>query len=170
MPEWTSVADTYLHPTAPPVISVSPVTLAVPGRPLDLEVRVSAPLTGTDLAVILLSHGHGGAYGQSSLDGYLPLAKVWAARGFVVIQPNHLSAPRLSHLVGDRPEAPLFWRSRAEDMSSILDRLDEIEQAVPLLAGRIDRSKVAVAGHSLGGFTGELLLGARITTSTRERR
>lgn len=163
MPEWTSVADTYFHPTAPPVISVSPVTLAVPGRPLDLEVRVSAPLTGTDLAVILLSHGHGGAYGQSSLDGYLPLAKVWAARGFVVIQPNHLSAPRLSHLVGDRPEAPLFWRSRAEDMSSILDRLDEIEQAVPLLAGRIDRSKVAVAGHSLGGFTGELLLGARIT-------
>ncbi len=72
MPEWTSVADSYLHPSAPPVMSVSPITLAVPGRPLDLEVRVSAPLTGTDLPVILLSHGHGGAYGLSSLDGYLP--------------------------------------------------------------------------------------------------
>lgn len=163
MPEWTSIADTYLHPTSPPVLSVSPITLNAPGRPLDLEIRVSAPLTGTDLPVILLSHGHGAAYGQSSMDGYLPLAKVWAAHGFVVIQPNHLSAPRLSHLVGDRPEAPLFWRSRAEDMSHILDQLDEIEQAVPQLAGRIDRSKVAVAGHSLGGFTAELLLGARIT-------
>ncbi|WP_329209398.1 alpha/beta hydrolase family protein [Streptomyces sp. NBC_01708] len=163
MPEWTSVADTYLHPSAPPVLSVSPLTLTVPGRPLDLEVRVSAPLTGTDLPVILLSHGHGGAYGLSSLDGYLPLAKVWAARGFVVIQPNHLSAPRLSHQVAEVPGAPLFWRSRAEDMSHIIDRLDEIEQAVPQLAGRIDRGKVAVAGHSLGGFTAELLLGARIT-------
>lgn len=163
MTEWTSIADTYLHPATPPVISVSPVTLSVPGRPLHLEVRVSAPMTGTDLPIILLSHGHGGAYGLSSLDGYLPLAKVWAARGFVVIQPNHLSAPRLGRLVGDRPEAPLFWRSRAEDMSSILDRLDEIEQAVPQLAGRMNRSKVAVAGHSLGSFTGELLLGARIT-------
>ncbi|WNI20447.1 chlorophyllase [Streptomyces sp. ITFR-16] len=162
MAEWTSTADTYLHPTAPPVISVSPVTLSVPGRPLDLDVRVSAPMTGAGLPVILLSHGHGGAYGLSSLDGYLPLAKVWAARGFVVIQPNHLSAPRLGNLVGDRPEAPLFWRSRAEDMSAVLDRLDEIEQAVPQLAGRIDRTKVAVAGHSLGGFTAELLLGARI--------
>ncbi|NED92769.1 chlorophyllase [Streptomyces sp. SID11233] len=163
MPEWTSVADTYLHPSTPPVMSVSPVTLTVPGRPLDLEVRVSAPTTGTGLPVILFSHGHGGAYGLSSLDGYLPLAKVWAARGFVVIQPNHLSAPRLSHQLADEPGAPLFWRSRAEDMSNILDRLDEIEQAVPQIAGRIDRNKIAVAGHSLGSFTGELLLGARVT-------
>ncbi|WP_410677207.1 alpha/beta hydrolase family protein [Amycolatopsis sp. cmx-4-68] len=163
MPEWTSIADTYLHPSTPPVLSVSPVTLTVPGRPLDLEVRVSAPVTGTDLPVILFSHGHGGAYGLSSLDGYLPLAKVWAARGFVVIQPNHLSAPRLSHQVADQLGAPLFWRSRTEDMSNILDRLDEIEQAVPQIAGRIDRSRIAVAGHSLGSFTGELLLGAKVT-------
>ncbi|UCA50526.1 chlorophyllase [Streptomyces sp. WA6-1-16] len=167
MSEWTSTADRYLHPSTPPVLSVSPVTLPVPGRPLDLDVRVSAPLTGADLPVILFSHGHGAAYGLSSLDGYLPLAKVWAARGFVVIQPNHLSAPRLKNLVGDRPEAPLFLRSRAEDMVTVLHRLDEIEQAVPQLAGRMDRSKVAVAGHSLGAFTAELLLGARITDLDR---
>lgn len=163
MPEWTSAADTYLHPSTPPVLSVSPVTLTVPGRPLDLEVRVSAPVTGTDLPIILFSHGHGGAYGLSSLDGYLPLAKVWAARGFVVIQPNHLSAPRLSRRVENEPGAPLFWRSRTEDMSNIIDRLDEIEQAVPQLAGRMNRSKIAIAGHSLGSFTGELLLGAKVT-------
>ncbi|MEV0248059.1 chlorophyllase [Nocardia sp. NPDC050712] len=163
MSQWTAIADTYLHPATPPVQSVSPVRLSVPGRPLDLEVRVSAPVTGTDLPIILFSHGHGGAYGLSSLDGYLPLAKVWAAHGFVVIQPNHLSAPRLSHQVADEPGAPLFWRSRIQDMSVILDRLDEIEQAVPQLAGRMDRGKVAVAGHSLGSLTGELLLGARVT-------
>lgn len=163
MTEWTSVADTYLHPSTPPVLSVSPVTLTAPGRPLDLQVRVSAPVTGTDLPVILFSHGHGGAYGNSSLDGYLPLVKVWAARGFVVIQPNHLSAPRLSHQVADEPGAPLFFRSRVKDMSTILDRLDEIESTVPQLAGRMDRGKIAVAGHSAGSFTGELLLGARAT-------
>jgi predicted dienelactone hydrolase len=53
-------------------------------------------------------------------------------------------------------------------MTTILDRLDEIEQAVPQLAGRTDRDKVAVAGHSLGSFTAELLLGARVTDPDAE--
>ncbi|MFD7921977.1 alpha/beta hydrolase family protein [Streptomyces sp. NPDC059740] len=56
-----------------------------------------------------------------------------------------------------------LWRSRAEDMSHLLDRLDVIEAAVPQLAGRIDHSGVAVAGHSFGGFTAGLLLGAGVT-------
>ncbi|GHH91567.1 alpha/beta hydrolase family protein [Streptomyces capillispiralis] len=146
-----------------PVLSYSPVVLSVPGRPVDLEVRVSAPATGTDLPVILLSHGHGPSNHLSSLHGYAPLVDVWAAHGFVVVQPTHLTSRTLSHLVADAPGAPFFWRSRSEDMSHILDRLDVIEKAVPLLAGRIDHTRVAVAGHSFGGFTSSLLLGARVT-------
>ncbi|WP_320783043.1 alpha/beta fold hydrolase [Streptomyces sp. CRN 30] len=146
-----------------PVLSFSPVLLPVPGRPVDLQVRVSAPATGTGLAVILLSHGQGPSNNLSSLNGYAPLADLWAAHGFVVVQPTHLSSRTLSHLVADAPGAPFFWRSRAEDMSHVLDRLDKIEKAVPLLSGRMDHTKVAVAGHSFGGFTSSLLLGARVT-------
>jgi predicted dienelactone hydrolase len=146
-----------------PVLSFSPVVLPVPGRPVDLQVRVSAPATGTGLPVILLSHGHGPSHHLSSLNGYAPLAGFWAAHGFVVIQPTHLTSRTLSHLVADAPGAPDFWRSRAEDMTHILDRLDVIEQTVPQLAGRVDRAKVALAGHSLGGFTAALLLGAGLT-------
>ncbi|MEU0337309.1 chlorophyllase [Streptomyces sp. NPDC006193] len=160
----TSTATSTDTSGAPvPVLSFSPVTLSVPGRPVDLEVRVSAPATGTDLPVILLSHGQGPSRNLSSLNGYAPLVSVWAAHGFVVVQPTHLSSRTLSHRVADAPGAPFFWRSRSEDMSHILDRLDLIEKAVPLLAGRIDHAKVAVAGHSFGGFTSSLLLGARVT-------
>lgn len=146
--------------TPVPVLSFSPMVLSVPGRPVDLQVRVSAPATGTDLPVILLSHGHGPSNNLSSLNGYAPLADFWAAHGFVVVQPTHLTSRTLSRLVADAPGAPDFWRSRAEDMTHILDRLDLIERTVPQLAGRIDHTKVGLAGHSLGGFTAALLLGA----------
>ncbi|MGW7101686.1 alpha/beta hydrolase family protein [Streptomyces sp. NPDC054838] len=145
-----------------PVLSVGPVTLRAPGRAVDLQVRTSMPVTGSDLPVILLSHGQGFSNNLSSLNGYAPLVNSWAAQGFVVIQPTHLSSTTLN-LGPDTPGAPLFWRSRAEDMKLVLDRLDLIEAAVPQLSGRLDRSKIAVAGHSMGGHTASLLLGARLT-------
>ncbi|MEU1120977.1 MULTISPECIES: chlorophyllase [unclassified Streptomyces] len=148
---------------AVPVLSFGPVVLPIPGRPVDLQLRVTAPATGTGLPVILLSHGHGPSNHLSSLHGYAPLADRWAALGFVVIQPTHLTSRTLAELVADAPGAPGFWRSRAEDMSVILDRLDVVENAVPQLAGRIDPDKIALAGHSLGGFTASLLLGAGLT-------
>ena len=160
MSESTVAARTVSAPG--PVLSVSPLVLPAPGRAVDLQMRVCAPVTGSELPVILLSHGHGHSNNLSSLNGYAPLANFWAAHGFAVIQPTHLSSRTLS-LNPDDPEAPLYWRSRAADMKRILDQLDVIEAAVPQLPGRLDRSRVAVAGHSMGGHTASLLLGARLT-------
>ncbi|GHC71081.1 alpha/beta hydrolase family protein [Streptomyces flavofungini] len=159
----TRAADLFGSPA--PVLSVSPVVLPTPGRAVDLHLRVSVPATGSDgadLPVILLSHGQGFSNHLSSLNGYAPLADFWAAHGFAVIQPTHLSSRSL-RLAPDTPGAPMFWRSRAEDMRHVLDHLDAIEAAVPRLPGRLDRARVAVAGHSMGGHTASLLLGARLT-------
>lgn len=147
-----------------PVVSVGPIVLPAPGRAVPLQVRVSAPLSGRDLPIVLLSHGHGASNNLSSLNGYGPLANHWATRGFVVIQPTHLSSATLRGVVDPSgPEGALFWRSRAEDMSRLLDALDALEEAVPGLRGRVDRGRVAVAGHSLGGMTAGMLLGQRAT-------
>lgn len=57
----------------------------------------------------------------------------------------------------------MFWRSRVEDMKHILDRIDVLKAAVPAIAGRLDGARVAVAGHSMGGHTAGMLLGAQLT-------
>ncbi|ANZ38890.1 chlorophyllase [Lentzea guizhouensis] len=140
------------------VFTVSPIVLQVPGRPVDLQLKVSAPTEGTGLPIILLSHGQGYSHHLSSLHGYGPLADYWAEQGFVVIQPTHLSS-RTLNLPADTPGAPMFWRERAEDMSTVIDRLDEVVKAVPQLENRLDTGRIAVAGHSMGGHTASLLLG-----------
>ncbi|GAA1148585.1 alpha/beta hydrolase family protein [Nesterenkonia lutea] len=139
-----------------PVVSVAPIQLIAPDRPVPLAVRVSAPATGTNLPVVVFSHGNGW-----NLDGYAPLTTFWASRGFVVIQPTHLDSRR-NGFGFDHPVFPTIWTERIADLTRILDQLDTIEAAVPGLAGRVDRSRVAAAGHSWGGQTAQSLLGARI--------
>lgn len=145
-----------------PTIAINPVTLPAPGRGLPLDLRITAPVTGHDLPVILLSHGHGPSLYLPSKDGYAPIANFYAAHGFVVIQPTHAN----SKVAGLDPQAlggPLFWRSRVADIALILDRLDAVEASHPALAGRLDHGRIAVVGHSMGAQTAGMVLGARLT-------
>ncbi|MGW4852930.1 alpha/beta hydrolase family protein [Streptomyces sp. NPDC004288] len=139
------------------VVSLKPVVLTAPdGRGTDLQVRVSAPASGGDLPVVVFSHGYGW-----SMDGYAPLADHWAAHGFVVVQPTHLDSRTLG-IPAEDPRTPRIWRHRIEDITSVLDGLDVLEASVPGLAGRVDASRIAVAGHSWGAQTVSTLLGARV--------
>lgn len=154
---------------AVPFISYSPVVLDVPGRPVSLQVKISAPATGDDLPVILFCHGHGASNFLASLHGYGPLVDFWAAHGFVVVQPTFLDANELDLREENLPDAPLFWRDRAEDVRYVLDHFDEVESAVPGLAGRVDRDRIATAGHSLGGTTVTSLMGMRMLNPDDDR-
>lgn len=143
------------------ILSVTPIIIPSPSRPAELQLRVTAPVSGDALPIILLSHGHGPSNWLSSLEGYAPLAEFWAKHGFVVIQPTHLSSRTLG--LPSPPGNEMYWKSRTEDMIQVLDHLDLVEAAVPGLQNRLDRSKVAGAGHSFGGMTMSLLLGAENT-------
>ncbi|MFC4855481.1 alpha/beta hydrolase family protein [Actinophytocola glycyrrhizae] len=129
------------------VVSVKPVVLP----DSDLRVRISAPASGRDLPVVVFSHGFG-----SSLEGYGPLTDFWAAHGFVVVQPTHGDSRTVDAYTPDT------WRDRVSDVKRVLDELAFLEAAVPGLAGRVDRTRVAAAGHSFGGQTAGNLLGLRV--------
>lgn len=162
MNEPTTRPDRAPLTAADQIVAFSPLRFEVPGRQATLELRVTMPATGENLPIILLSHGHGASNFLASIRGYGPLVDFYGAHGFVVIQVTHQDSKTLA-LDPTGPEGGLFWRSRAEDFQFILDHLDEIEAAVPGLAGRLDKERVAVVGHSMGGHTSALLAGARVT-------
>ncbi|MCO6391788.1 dienelactone hydrolase [Aliihoeflea aestuarii] len=147
-------------PEAALSVAYTPIRLPIPDRP-PLELRLTAPAFGGELPVVLFSHGFGPSNYLPSKDGYAPLAQFWAERGVAVIQPTHASS-RVAGLDPDLPGGPFFWRERVDEMRAVLDRLEEVERQAPAVAGRLDHGRIAVAGHSFGGLTCSLLLGARL--------
>ena len=101
-------------PALTPVISVRPVVLPAAGRGADLQVRVTAPTTGSDLPIVVFSHGF-----SESMDGYAPLAEFWAAHGFAVLQPTHLDSQTLG-IAPDDPRTQVISRFRIEDVRAAL--------------------------------------------------
>ncbi|MGZ2260068.1 alpha/beta hydrolase family protein [Roseobacter sp. A03A-229] len=145
--------------STPAVMTYGPIALPAPDRGQDLHIRASAPAVGTSLPVILMAHGF-----AKSMRDYAPLVDFWTAHGFAAIQPTFLDSATLG-LAPDDPRTPDIWKHRVADMKCILDHLDRIEGTVPQLKGRLDQTRIAAVGHSYGGQTVGMLLGARVIGS-----
>ncbi|MFE5999273.1 alpha/beta hydrolase family protein [Streptomyces sp. NPDC056454] len=137
------------------IVSVRPITVPAPDRPIGLQVKVTAPRAGRNLPLIVFSHGN-----AWSLDGYEPLVDRWAAAGFVVVQPTHLDSRR-NGIGWDDPRFATIWRVRIADLHAALDHLGGI-LAEAGLEEHADRERTAVAGHSWGAQTAGAVLGARV--------
>lgn len=119
-----------------------------------VPIRVAYPDRGTQLPIVLFSHG---AY--SSKDDYSPLLDAWAAHGYVVVAPTHPDSTKMGMKRGD-PAAGRTQPQRLVDMKLIVDQWAEIEQRVPALKGRADPRRIAATGHSYGGWIAQTLGGA----------
>ncbi|GAB2673737.1 alpha/beta hydrolase family protein [Nocardia goodfellowii] len=111
---------------------------------------VDAPQLGIPLPTVVLSPGF--SMPRFSLTA---LAEELASRGYLVLGIDHtheaaaITFPdgRITECLAcqGRPDAAKFSANRAQDVSFVLDQL------IPRLP--VDRSRIAMGGHSAGGFT-----------------
>ena len=134
------------------------------GRSVVIWRPASAPATKAPL--VIFSHGFGGCATQSTF-----LTEALANRGYFVVAPQHQDArcggvqQQSGRGARSRPQEP-FQNPEAWSDRTFVDRADDVRAVLDAiahdrdLAARVDVGRVALAGHSLGGYTVVGLAGA----------
>ncbi len=137
-----------------------PLEIALAG--LNIAVWQPKDTVRPPFPLVVFSHGFHGCNTQSRF-----LMRALADAGYLVMSPNHRDAVCRGSTRPDtlRPEEPFdkaaswnadTYRDRARDVVALLDALHNARA----WSDRIEWSKVALAGHSLGGYTVLGLAGA----------
>ena len=138
------------NPGPSPVGAIPDVLINDAQRNIDVKLSVDYPTRTGPHPLIVFSHGSG-----LSNRAYPGLSSHWASYGFVVIRPSHVDSTPVGEMTSTQ------WRDRARDVTFILDSLPALIQRYPELEGKIDTSKIAVAGHARGAMTALMLGGLR---------
>ena len=102
--------------------------------------------------LLAFSHGNGGVRDQSVF-----LTEAVARQGYVVVSPDHIgnTATTMDNNLGG---VMSLWRP--QDISAAIDRvLKPQTEDGPWLTGLVDPDKIAISGHSFGGYTSLALAG-----------
>lgn len=149
-PATTSAAERATYRYAVGMLSgTNPVALATyPG-----QARRGAPtdVTAGPYPLVVLSPGFAlgpGAYGW--------LAEHLASRGFVVVSPDHQEPLDPSKL----------WQSTVDRPRALRAVIDHLTTGGAALSAVVDTDRIALAGHSYGGYAAQVMGGARLHTES----
>jgi len=146
-------------------------------QPLSLLIRAPKAKEGKQAAqlpgaipLVIFSHGAGG-----SKLAFGPLSQHWASHGYAVVHPTHDDSLMQRRARGERmPRSAggvinnVRPAERVADVKAIIDHLEAIESAVPAWREgenritKIDRERIAVAGHSAGALTAMMSIGTKV--------
>ncbi|MBS0661419.1 MAG: dienelactone hydrolase [Verrucomicrobia bacterium] len=142
------------------------LTVSDLARSREIPLLVYLPKSTAPAAVVLFSHGLGGARTGSAF-----LGRHWAGRGYVAVFLQHPGSD--AAVWQDAPRGERYGRLvqaaslrnfvlRARDVPAVLDQLTTWNAAAGHpLAGRLDLRRVGLAGHSFGAVTTQAVAGQR---------
>jgi len=119
--------------------------------PYVLTVARDCPIEGGKLPLVVISHGRGG----DSL-GHHDTAEALAEAGFLAVAINH-------------PGDTVRDMSRTDDPSIFVERPTDIKRTIDFMLGawsdsaRIDPRRIGFFGFSRGGYTGLVVIGAKLS-------
>ncbi len=157
------------QPAAQAVSVVAP-SQASTAKIAGLDVAVWQPKGGGPFPLVIFSHGFHGRNTQSEF-----LMRAMAQAGYLVIAPNHRDAARTGSHGDSQASSRASSQSGSQESfrqpetwsdATYIDRRDDIAKLVSALhcdanfESLIDWKRVALAGHSLGGYTVLGLAGA----------
>ena len=126
-------------------------------RDREVPVKIYFPKNATGACpVIVFSHGLGG-----TRDGYEYLGRHWASHGFVAVHLQHHGSDDGVWKSAARPMEAMRAATmnlqnitnRPRDVSFAIDELTRLEKTDAAWRGRLDLSRLGVAGHSFGAYT-----------------
>ena len=155
--KWTSLTALFLLCAFSRCAAQQAEHLTITGR----DVAVWRPSRAADASgypLIVFSHGFTGCNTQTKF-----LMQALAQAGYLVVAPNHqdagCSSGRHFGNGGRKPEIPFHDAGRWTD-TTYRDRRDDIEAVLNAVLSRdnfaglpVDRNRIGIAGHSLGGYT-----------------
>ena len=149
-------ADLYRADDSPGEFeTIESLTLTDPVQQRDIVLRLHVPAGEGPRPLVVYSHG---AFCSPAM--YDAVVSSWAARGYVVLLPQHIDAlgnPEMAEV----SDLAMLLSARIRDLSFLLDASEQIEQAI----GRqdlLDTERAAVAGHSFGGMIAQIKSGLRL--------
>ncbi len=152
-------------------------------RTVPVKFYLAVARQGRPSPVVIFSHGLGG-----SREAAQYLGEYLASKGYFCVHIQHpgsdTEVARKAILSNKGASSGGFGGIRAElgkaasgqnlilrvqDVSFVIDELERKNKTDPLLAGRLDLSKIAVAGHSFGAGTALAICGQNFGTAGNQR-
>jgi len=123
--------------------------------PFSVDATKDAPINGENLPIVIISHGGGGNF-----LGYLTIAEFLSERGFVVIMIEHYKNNRNDNEYENKLQN---FEIRPRHISITIDTILSDE----LFKNHIDKDKIIIIGHSMGGYTALAVAGGEAYTKDR---